>query len=185
MAKAELIRHGVNPRSKVRYGADWILADCSESMLSPVVGTTKSRIDLVNLAAASYPPETQRLAFNSAVTHLQPGEEFMAWGGTMICPALRFLADWRPVWVGVISDGEIADSAEEALEIAREIARQATIETIYIGPDVASEAMEFMKRLADIGSGRYQQHDTTRPQSRHLDYVIRGLLPAPATAIKL
>lgn len=178
MATSEIYRPGVNPLSNVRHGAEWILADCSESMLSQVVGTTDTRIDLVNAAAATY-PKAQRLAFNGTVRHLGPDEEFFAWGGTFICPALRFLAAWRPVWVLIISDGQIIDSEEEACEIATKIAQLAIIETLYIGPDSEKEAMAFMQRLAHIGSGTPTRHDTTKPQQISLETVIRGLLPPP------
>lgn len=182
---SEIIKRQVNPLSQVRHGAEWILADCSESMLQPVAGTGLSRIEHLNRAAAAR-PKAQRLGFNSAVYHLAPGEEFVAFGGTYIVPALRFLAEWRPSWVFVISDGEIGDSVEEAYEIATEIAKLAIIETLYIGPDADTEAAQFMQELAEIGSGKHRRHDTTKPQQERLEYVIRKLLPGPTgKSIKL
>lgn len=162
--------------------AEIILADISLSMASPVAGYQdgkgQRRIDAVNSAISSYGDHIQTIAFSSHVElHVGP-VELTPSASTDMDLALKEAIKWEPNYLLVLSDGAVDDPGE-TLKTAKTLAELAIIDTLYIGPEEPGP-IEFMKKLAELGHGRFRRYDMTKPQTLQLETVIKGLLPPPA-----
>jgi|SRR5579864_335893 len=164
-----------------RRQADWVLVDISGSTAAQVKGLFSNengprRIDCINEALNNLGTDVEVIAFSDGISRERVGE-YTPQGSTNFCPAFLEVQKWEPTTVIVISDGEITDSKDECLGLAKKAAQSAVIDTIYIGPD-DSNAEAFMRELAEIGHGRFRKYESSK-----LSEKVQTLLPPPAEAI--
>lgn len=174
-------------RPEFTKGVEWIIADQSGSMGSPCDGKTfitgqRRRIDALNDAINSFGDHIQTIAFSDNVELHKGHVSLIPLGGTNLTKALMVVQKYEPNYIIVISDGAVNDELSSEHE-ARHLSAYCIIDTLYIGPDDA-KAVAFMKRLSEIGSGRFKRYDITKPQQLSLTQVIQGLLPAPSEVIE-
>jgi hypothetical protein len=173
----------VPANAQFRKMSEIIIADKSASMNAAVAqlddrAAPTRRIDAVNEAISSYGAHIQTIAFSHTVTTHTGLVTLEPSGSTAMHLALEEAKKYEPTYLLVLSDGQV-DYPDKTLQIARELAELAIIDTLYIGPDDDS-AEKFMRDLAEIGHGRFRRYDMTKPQQLLLESVIKGLLPMPS-----
>lgn len=170
---------GATAKYKARWNADGpilLIADHSGSMQSPAWGGQR-KIDLLRMAVDQVMSEAscRLLVFSALVQESRTVPEPAS--STALHLALTHAAALRPRHSLVISDGQ-PDSEELALAAAETMT--GVIDVLYIGPDGDKAAMDFMRRLARVGSGRYTAQDISRPAGPPaLERTMRQLLPGP------
>lgn len=97
-------------------------------------------------------------------------------GSTRLDLALRAAAELNPAATLVISDGQ-PDDEEAALLAAA--ALPGIIDVLYVGPDSDRAAMDFMRKLAKAGCGRFEARDMRRISPEQLTETARLMLPNP------
>ena len=142
-------------------GPQLILADTSGSMSERAWGR-HTRIGLLREAVDALAGRGHRLIAFAAAPVLDPPSIPAAAGGTALHLALDLAATLRPSRTLVISDGEPDDESAALAAAAR---LTGYIDTLYIGPETSRSAMDFLRRLAAAGGGRYARADLTRPQA--------------------
>jgi hypothetical protein len=154
-------------------GPSLLIADVSGSMTSSA-WDGKRKIDVLRSAVAEIMadmPATRLIAFASIVRKVDALPE--PCGGTALHLALAYAAQYRPSVTLVISDGQ-PDDEVEALTQAELLTGR--IDTLYVGPDGAAQAVDFMRRLALLGCGQNQTADLSRIQPKLYTTMRRLLL---------
>ena len=133
-----------------------ILADVSRSMAEKVgrqgrVDVLQAALDEVHRAS----PAAIVIAYAN-LPELCSGPLPSPSGGTALHLALDRAGAERPRQVIVITDGEPDD--EEAALVAAD-RTSGLIDVIYCGDDSSRQAIDFCRRLARRGGGRYARHD--------------------------
>jgi hypothetical protein len=161
-----------------RKGAEIILADKSGSMRTRLPNSNQTRIDALNQAISSYGPDIQTIAFSHLVECVLGQTKLVPEGSTAMDRAFQAAWKYEPNYLLVISDGAV-DDPNETINQAKRFTETTIIDTLYIGEDNPA-AEELMKRLAEIGHGRFRRYDMSKPQTLQLESVIKGLLPPPS-----
>ncbi|USR37574.1 VWA domain-containing protein [Ectopseudomonas hydrolytica] len=154
-----------------------IVADLSGSMESPAWGQRR-KLDLLREAVdgilANALEPMRLIAFAGApVDGINQLPSNSLDGGTALHLALDCAATHKPLATLVISDGQ-PDNEELALAAARRLPGR--IDVLYIGPDVEQSAIQFMRRLAQLGCGNYAANDVAKAGQPALLQSIRQLL---------
>lgn len=160
-----------------QHNCDVVIADLSSSM-SCQAFDGKSRHECLQEAMTPFKGRVQVLAFNSSVWEVDADALPPPSGSTNLAEALDVARSIEPVHVLVISDGE-PNSASQALASAENLAKDCTIDTMYIGPDRGA-AVAFMKELAAIGRGRFIDFRIDQQSPLLLEQKIDSLLALPA-----
>ena len=165
---------GDSARYRARHAsagsAQVILCDVSSSMADRVAGGTKHRL-LCQALDQVYRPEHVLIGFNSAVRRAAgPAELPAPSGGTALELGLAAAAQCNPAATLVISDGE-PNNPNAALAMAEHL--PGTIDVIYCGDESNRSAVDFMRRLARLGCGRYAAHSWAAPQAGQPSLVRR------------
>jgi hypothetical protein len=171
------IRHNLPSTTTFQKNSEIILADKSSSMNKCLPDSNKRRIDCVNEAISSYGEHIHTIAFDNSIELWVGPVTLTPDGTTAMDKAIKEAIKYEPNYVLVLSDGAV-DWPTDTLEAAYVLAETALIDCLYIGPD-DKEAEDFMRKLAEIGHGRYRRYDMTKPQQLQLESVIKGLLPPP------
>jgi hypothetical protein len=176
--KAEVAK--INP--EFSQGVEWLIIDTSISMNTAVAGTAKTRLQCANEVLNGYGPTIHACSFDSFAQLFKGPRTLYTGGSTSMHLAFEAVRPYKPSYILVMSDGAV-DNQEMTIQQATEVANDAVIDTLYIGPD-DQRAEAFMKELANIGCGRYRRYDMTKPQTMQLEQVVRALLPAPQHVIE-
>lgn len=147
------------------------ILDVSASMALPGHGGQR-RIDILRTAIAALPP-MPLLSFSTTTTISMTIPE--PCGSTNMAAALREGAAMNPRTVIVISDGQPDDDLA-ALRAARHF--QCAIHTLFVGPEIDREAIDFMAQLAKAGMtwGRSDIHDLRLSHQAPLSSAIAALI---------
>lgn len=169
---------GETARYEQRHNASGpvlIICDTSKSMEEPA-GGGRRRIDhLKDALQCVWNPKQRLMAYSATAVWLDGPEQLPEpFGGTALDLALIAAAGLSPSATLVISDGE-PNNEETAFAAAH--ALTGVINTIYCGPETNQPAIDFMRRLARSGCGRYYQHRWSSQIA--LAPAIAKMLPAP------
>ena len=180
-----IVQREVTTRGTV-HNSDLVLADLSGSMSEPAFeGHSKYDCLKTALAVIGSNPKVQILGFNYAVYEVQASELPKPAGGTQLHLALQKAGSLEPLHVLVICDGR-PDSTESAMLQGTLVAEQCIIDTLFIGPASDEEGIAFMKKLAQVGRGRYSSFDPVQGSPLLLgEKVASLLLTGPAATIQL
>lgn len=155
-------------------GPSVILADVSGSMATTAWGGRRKVEILREAVAGMLRPEHRLIAFSSSARETREIPE--PDGGTALHIAIEHATGLRPSQTLVISDGQ-PDDAARALRAAE--ALPGVIHTLYVGPDSDRAAMDFMARLARLGTGRAQSADLRTTGPAQLTAHVNRLLALP------
>lgn len=181
--KHDLI-YGKAGSHKIPLNAEVIVVDRSGSMASNAF-EGKSAIDCVREALKSFTGRAHVLAFDDRVEEVPCDAIPNPRGGTDLALALRHLIPREPIHVLVMCDGQ-PDSNKQAFDAAKELAQQCIIDTLYIGPENDTQAVEFMRELAAVGHGRFNIFSLTTKSPLLLGESVSNLLALPDhTVVKL
>lgn len=157
-------------------GAEWVLADVSGSMNTPMPSGF-TRLQALNQAIEQTDERVIWMGFDNA-PHIRTDRCALSLGGsTNIGGALREVAKYQPSYVILMSDGQDVVH-DDVLGNAERVSATAIIDTLYIG-GANPVAEQLMRQIAEIGHGRFTHWDSTKAQQLSLTSVIQGLLPAP------
>jgi Mg-chelatase subunit ChlD len=86
----------------------------------------------------------------------------------------------------VISDGA-PNSQNQAFDSAKVLAAECIIDVLFVGSANDERCIEFMKKLAEIGRGRYQSLDLSGATALMLGSKVNDMLalPSPKGSIEL
>lgn len=155
-----------------------VILDVSGSMAAPAWGGY-TKIALLRQAVIDAWTGERLIVFSSRARVIDsPAGIPEPEDSTAMHEAFALAAQYRPSRTLVVSDGEPDDPAA-ALAAAEQVSGQ--IDVLYIGPDSASGAIEFMRRLVRVGCGRMETYDVSKSGARQqqLSAHIRALLPGP------
>jgi hypothetical protein len=181
------IAHGIIKKGKVTpKNADLILVDRSGSMCSNAIGGL-TRIECVRKALAPFKGRAHVLAFDNRVEEVDCDAIPDPRGSTYVARALSHALSLEPLHVLVMCDGCPTDSYEKIFDVASQVAQQCIIDTLYIGPPNSIDAIAFMKKLAEVGHGRYSAFDLSEQSPLLLSAGVANLLalPDPNSVVKL
>lgn len=148
-----------------------IVADVSASMTGRAWGA-HSRITLLSDAVDHVRQQQPcRIIAFSTEPVLDPAVLPPAGGSTNMARAIALAGTLSPSRTLIISDGE-PDDETAALRAAETLT--GIIDTLYIGPEESARAIDFLRRLAAAGLGKYQRADLSQP---------RASLRGPITAL--
>lgn len=149
-----------------------VLADVSGSMAEDAWGGRR-KVEVLRGALEGAGP-ARLIAFASRPTPVSSPAALPEPGGsTALHLALDEAARVRPARTLVVSDGR-PDSEWDALAAADRL--PGAIDVIYVGPDGDHAAIDFMRRLASRGGGRYHGCDLRRSSAPLLGSAVRALL---------
>jgi hypothetical protein len=159
----------------------YLLLDNSGSMGQRVKKKRKYEM-LIAAIKAILPWHGHLVAFNSAPSMLFDIDDLeFPEGGTALHLAFNLLPSVEvPRYILVCSDG-MPDDERQALQQAESLVLRfnCTIDTLFIGRDDDKSSIEFMQRLASIGSGFYQECDLrTQPQAQLKQSIVKLLNPS-------
>src|SRR5215472_6331446 len=167
------------------HNADLIVADISGSMSSEAFDG-RSKYSCLVEALKPLKGRAHAIAFSSTVVEVDTDALPAPWGGTDLTSALERAIQLEPLGVLVVSDGA-PDNEASALEVAERLAKDAPINVLYIGPD-SPTCKAFMRRLAEIGGGQYDEYDLAVKSPLLLGEAVKRLLltgPSTGGAIEL
>jgi hypothetical protein len=126
------------------------------------------------------------IAFNDKVFEVNADNLPPTAGYTALHLAIDKAIELTPLHVLVISDGA-PDNASLALESAQRLAQECIIDVLFAGSANDTGCIKFMKELASVGRGRYQELDLHGASALMLDSKVSNLLalPSPNKAIDL
>lgn len=156
----------VNPNGS---GQRLLLLDLSGSMVERV--GSSSKIEILRRAIAPIQQGYRIFGFGSTVDEIK-GEIPFPSGGTAMHLAFEVVAPIKPVQTLVVSDG-IPDDRHQALISAK--ALSGIISTLFIGEDSDHEAIEFMRKLARLGCGKFHFQDLRAGDLALKEAVIKML----------
>jgi hypothetical protein len=156
---------------------DMVIADLSGSM-SYTAFEGKSRYDCLQEALAPYLGRVQVLAFNNYVREVDADSLPQPAGFTAMDKAFKVATYLEPLKVLLISDG-CPDNKGRAIDEATTLAKDRTIDVMYIGPR-NEVAEKFMQQIADIGGGRYFNFEIDKNSPALLESKIGTLLALPS-----
>lgn len=160
---------------RIRNRDTVVLADVSGSMDSPAWGgRTKHAVLREAIDDTMRRVAHRTFAFSSDVREITSAADLPPAGGhTALHRAIDRAGELRPGRILVVSDGE-PDDETAALAAAR--AFDGVIDVLYIGPDSNAAAMAFLRRLSEVGHGRYQGSDIARAGQPALAHTLQQLL---------
>lgn len=173
----------VSARKQMLHNEDYALVDVSGSMGERAF-SGKSKMDCVREAMAPLDGRVQVIAFSdityeASCTNI-PGPFF----GTNLSKAMDLVDTLEPLHVLVVSDGyPIAPDyciAKAAEAVNRDADKAYVIDVLYIGPMDDQRGIEFMKKLAEAGHGRYCAFDIANSSPKMLETKVSSMLSLPA-----
>lgn len=160
------------------HNCDMVIADLSGSMAERAF-EGKSRYQCLQEALKPFKGRVQVLAFNSRVWEVDADALPTPDMYTAMHKALDTAIQLEPIHVLLISDG-IPDSKPSAIDSATQLANNCIIDTMYIGPQDETAAIETMKEIAHIGRGRFFNFQIDQQSPALLEAKIDQLLALPS-----
>lgn len=166
---------------KTQTGLEMVIADFSASMEYPAF-EGRSRYQCLQEALKPYAGRIQVLAFSDRVFEVDADNLPKPMTNTAMHTALETASRLKPRHVLLISDG-VPDSIPAALEAAKELAKGRSIDCLYIGPENEIGAIETMKKIAEIGRGKFKDFRIDKFSPAQLESTVDKMLylPNPGT----
>lgn len=164
---------------KTPKNAELILADLSSSMYG-------QPYQILSQALKPLAQSAHVIAFNDSIFEVNADNLPRPDGTTALHLALDKAATLEPLHVLVISDGA-PNSQNQAFDSAKVLAAECIIDVLFVGSANDERCIEFMKKLAEIGRGRYQSLDLSGATALMLGSKVNDMLalPSPKGSIEL